>query len=57
MNEYDLLENLLTPEYMFLIGASITPEIDINYTDQTITFNTTKTFDRDTISSFVSPKI
>ena len=54
MNEYELLENLLTVEYMFLLGAAATPEIDINYTDQTITFNTTKTYDRDIISSFIS---
>lgn len=54
MNEYQLLENIFTDEQLFLISATSTPEIDIDYTNQTLSFNTTKTYDRDTISRFIN---
>ena len=54
MNEYTLLENIFSNEQLFLIAATSIPEVDINYNDQTISFNTTKTYNRAMITEFLT---
>ena len=53
MNDYTLLETVFTNDQLFLISAASTPEVDIDYETQTLSFNTTKTYDRDEISKFI----
>ena len=54
MTNFELLRNIFTPEQLFFIAATTTPEIDINYSEETITFNTTKTYNRNELSSFIA---
>lgn len=54
MTNFELLKNIFTPEQLFFIAATTTPEIDINYSEETITFNTIKTYNRDELSSFIA---
>jgi len=54
MTNFELLRNIFTPEQLFFIAATTTPEIDINYSEETITFNTTKTYNKDELSSFLA---
>jgi len=54
MTNFELLKNIFTPEQLFFIAATTIPEIDINYSEETITFNTTKTYNRDELSSFLA---
>lgn len=54
MTNFELLKNIFTPEQLFFIAATTTPEIDINYSEETITFNTIKTYNRDELSSFLA---
>ena len=54
MTNFELLSNIFTEEQLFFISATATPEIDINFSEETITFNTTKTYDRQQISDFIA---
>ena len=53
MDQFELLENTFTPEQLFLIAATSVPEIDIDYKNQVIEFNTTKTYNREEIGAFI----
>ena len=53
MDQFELLENTFTPEQLFLIAATSVPEIDIDYKNQVIEFNTTKTYNREEIGVFI----
>lgn len=53
MDQFELLENIFTPEQLFLIAATSVPEIDIDYKNQVIEFNTTKTYNREEIGVFI----
>jgi hypothetical protein len=54
MTNFELLNNIFTEEQLFFISATAIPEIDINFSEETITFNTTKTYNRDEISNFLA---
>ena len=53
MNQFQLLEDIFTPEQLFLIAATSVPEIEIDYKNQVIEFNTTKTYNREEIGVFI----
>ena len=57
MDQFELLENIFTPEQLFLMAATSVPEIEIDYKNQTIKFNTIDkdmSYDREQIGNFLN---
>ena len=57
MDQFELLENIFTPEQLFLIAATSVPEIEIDYENQTIKFNTINKdmpYSREQIGNFLN---
>lgn len=57
MDQFELLENIFTPEQLFFMAAASVPEIEIDYDNQTIKFNTTnkdKSYNREQIADFLN---